>query len=76
MKQRTLKALTTTLLLSILAAVCTGQSASGGLDPTTVHLRTRVAVPDMPGGFRFACQTEQWNPSETAIIICDMWDRH
>ncbi len=76
MKQRTLKALTTTLLLSILAAVCTGQSASGGLAPTTVHLRTRVAVPDMPGGFRFACQTEQWNPSETAIIICDMWDRH
>ncbi len=76
MRQHTLKASTTMLFLAILVAVCTGQSASGGLVPTTVHLRSRVAVPEMPGGFRLACRTEQWNPSETAIIICDMWDRH
>lgn len=76
MRQHTLKASTTMLFLAILVAVCTGQSASGGLAPTTVHLRTRVAVPEIPGGFRLACRTEQWNPSETAIIICDMWDRH
>lgn len=80
MKQRTFKASTTTLLLSILVAVqllCAHvQAARTDHSSLQVHLRTRVAVPDIPGGFRFACRAEQWNPSQTAIIICDMWDRH
>jgi nicotinamidase-related amidase/type 1 glutamine amidotransferase len=28
------------------------------------------------GAFHVAGKIEEWNPSETAIIICDMWDTH
>ena len=28
------------------------------------------------GSFYIANEIQEWNPSETAIIICDMWDQH
>lgn len=80
MKKLKLKASTKVLLLSILLAgqLLCGQAWAVATDSPSleVHLRTRVALPDTPGRFRVACQTAQWNPSQTAIIICDMWDRH
>jgi nicotinamidase-related amidase/type 1 glutamine amidotransferase len=42
----------------------------------TVDLRSRVAIPDTPGQFRVAYEKQQWDPCETAIIVCDMWDKH
>ncbi|MBI3467763.1 MAG: ThuA domain-containing protein [Planctomycetes bacterium] len=40
----------------------------------TVHKRSRA---EQPGG-KWAIQekTEAWQPAETAIIVCDMWDSH
>jgi len=48
-------------------------AASGTL---SVDLRSRVAIPDAPGLFRVVYESRQWDPCETAIIICDMWDKH
>ncbi len=80
MKNLKLKSSTGILALSILVAVqlLYGQVWAATTDSALleVHPRTRVALPDTPDGFRVVCGTAQWNPSETAIIICDMWDQH
>ena len=38
--------------------------------------RSRVKVSDDSNEFRVVNNRLQWNPSETAVIICDMWDQH
>lgn len=39
--------------------------------PLKLHTRIRDIAKDLP--FR---KTVQWDPHKTAIIICDMWDKH
>src|SRR5579872_3020971 len=41
-----------------------------------LHARTRVET--KPGSGRFHAMTEavEWDPRKTAIVICDMWDKH
>src|SRR5512133_3454276 len=51
-----------------------GQALAG--QTLAVDMRTRVALPDAPGRFSVACEKQQWDPCDTAIIICDMWDKH
>jgi nicotinamidase-related amidase len=41
-----------------------------------LRLRRRIEVEKGSGQYRLATTTEHWEPRETAIIICDMWDRH
>lgn len=45
-------------------------------EPLTLHLRSRTEV--APGSGRFHAVTEpvEWDPRETAIVVCDMWDAH
>src|SRR5438270_11635779 len=40
---------------------------------TTVHKRSQM---ESSGGYVVREATESWRPSETAIIVCDMWDSH
>src|SRR4051794_549710 len=57
------------MLLSLLTGLFLGVSANGG-DPLEMSLRSRSA----DGG-----ATEKkaaWDPTRTAIIVCDMWDDH
>ncbi len=63
-----------TLHVITLAILVCGQAIAG--QTFSVPLRSRVAIPDAPGRFRVAYAEQQWDPCETAIIICDMWDRH
>jgi type 1 glutamine amidotransferase/nicotinamidase-related amidase len=43
-------------------------------DSITVHKRQRV---EHPTGLSQVKETEEtWNPKETAIIVCDVWDAH
>ncbi len=60
-----------------LMAICWGQVtfASGG-QTLKVDMRQRTAVAEAPDRFCVACERQQWDPNETAIIICDMWDQH
>jgi type 1 glutamine amidotransferase/nicotinamidase-related amidase len=41
-----------------------------------INARSRVEVSDAGGEFRVVNNRLQWNPAETAVIICDMWDQH
>ncbi len=60
------------LLFSLLAA------AARADDPATLQLHARSRVETKPGSGRFhaVAKTLNWKPSETAIVICDMWDKH
>jgi nicotinamidase-related amidase/type 1 glutamine amidotransferase len=39
----------------------------------TVHKRSRV---EQPSGWTIKETQETWQPGQTAIIVCDMWDSH
>jgi type 1 glutamine amidotransferase/nicotinamidase-related amidase len=42
----------------------------------TLHTRSRVESPTAGGRPEIAYKTVRWDATKTAIIICDMWDRH
>ncbi|MFC1757168.1 ThuA domain-containing protein [Planctomycetota bacterium] len=55
------------MLISLLGSVVTA-------NPFDVTLRTRSV--DEDHWLRIDYQEQNWLPSETAIIVCDMWDSH
>ena len=61
-----------TLAIWFLAiTICTTMAADSSL---TMHLRQQIA--DSHGKTRESHRTAQWDPRQTAIIVCDMWDDH
>ncbi len=42
-------------------------------EPLALHARSRVPA---EGGYVVKDEVLKWEPSKTAIIICDMWDKH
>jgi len=48
-------------------------SAAAG-EPTTLHTRARSGTNAAIA--RVIEQAVQWDPTRTAVVICDMWDRH
>jgi len=61
------------LTLSILSA--SGQS-KGNLSTLQISLQKMLSSEVEKGSLYIANEIQEWNPSETAIIICDMWDTH
>ena len=56
--------------------VTTSSPAAEKANPLTVNLRKRVEVaPDSKRWHNVTTPTE-WDPRKTAIVICDMWDKH
>ncbi|WP_437230864.1 ThuA domain-containing protein [Planctomicrobium sp. SH661] len=45
-------------------------------DDLTLHLRSRERVAEGANRFHTVTKTATWDPKETAIIVCDMWDTH
>ena len=41
-----------------------------------LNLRSRVAKPEGSEKFEVVTTKENWDPHKTAVVICDMWDRH
>ena len=39
-------------------------------------LQKRVETKPASGAFRITTTAEAWQPKQTAIIVCDMWDLH
>jgi hypothetical protein len=58
------------LSASFVVALATPSTA----EPLTVHKRSRVE--QSGGNYAVQTQTEAWQPEQTAIIVCDMWDAH
>lgn len=59
-------------VVASLLAVLVVSVAAGELLP--VHKRSRTQQPG--GDFKIETKAEAWQPGETAIIVCDMWDSH
>lgn len=59
---------------SWLAAICL--AAPAGAEPLVLHTRSRVETAPGSGEWRVVENTVKWDPKKTAIVVCDMWDRH
>ncbi|MDR3095026.1 MAG: isochorismatase family protein [Bacteroidales bacterium] len=46
------------------------------LPPLRMSLQQKLPSNWENGAWILANRIETWNPSETAVIVCDMWDRH
>lgn len=64
------------LLLSNFAAAVIGVEAAINEDKLILTARSRIETSEAGSEFRVLYNKLEWNPSETAIIICDMWDQH
>ena len=60
-------------------AVVSPQPSVAGADDNpslNLHLRHRVETSEGSGRHHTLTREESWQPAETAIIVCDMWDLH
>jgi nicotinamidase-related amidase/type 1 glutamine amidotransferase len=51
-------------------------AASDDAPALRLTTRARVVAADAPTSFAISEQAIEWNPHQTALIICDMWDDH
>ncbi len=69
--------LSVSMLLTI-ALILVGRTAAA--DPSAGDLKlyacNRVETPEGSGQFQCLYKTLHWDPQQTAIIVCDMWDQH
>jgi len=66
-------------LSCILLTLIAFSAARGEPAPSTsLHLlaRTRIEVAPHSGRFEVVEKTEELDPKQTALIICDLWDKH
>lgn len=60
------------LLLACLAFLLSAPAL--GADTIAIHKRLRSEQSD--GSYKVEQLEEKWNPKETAVIVCDVWDSH
>ncbi len=51
-------------------------NAKKGMDKITVSTQKRLQSGTDSNSSKIITGTQQWDPGQTAIIICDMWDQH
>ena len=61
-----------TLLLTLSVAV----AAADESNTLKLNLRFRVETAEDSGNFHTLTKQAHWNSKETAVVICDMWDKH
>ena len=59
----------------LLAALIAGLAQTTWAD-IEVRLRSRVETARESGRFHIVTRPETWQARQTAVIVCDMWDRH
>ncbi len=68
--------LATVTLLSTFVVAADKPRNSSGRDTLILDARSRLETSQDSGKFAVLYNRLEWNPAETAIIICDMWDKH
>src|SRR5262245_52305187 len=63
-----------TLLTACVTIDVPFQAAGPDVDAIPIHKGVRSA--DAGGDFAVRETVESWDPKQTAIIVCDMWDAH
>ena len=64
-----------TLVLPSGSSLCTA-AAGPDQNKLVLSVRSRSEVAGGSGRFSVVYKTLKWAPSQTAVIICDMWDKH
>ncbi len=72
----TVLSLAAVAMLSTFVVAADKPRTYSGQDTIILDARSRVRTGEDGGKFTIVCKRLQWNPAETAIIICDMWDQH
>ncbi len=65
-----------TLPLPLPAAQPQEQTAGIAASPFKLQLRSRTETAPDSGRFHTVLASRNWNPAETAVVVCDMWDLH
>ena len=69
-------------ILTIFLAALNAGCANSPADKTVMlklHTRSMERIPgakEKDSSYRPVLKTVQWAPEKTALVICDMWDRH
>jgi len=64
------------ILLNALSLGKQNAKAAANENKLTFAARSRVRMPEGSGKFKVISTQQKWEPSDTAIIICDMWNQH
>ena len=64
------------MLAACLVSFSTTTFAADESKPLQLRTRTRVETSPGSGRFHTVNRPEEWDPAHTAIVICDMWDKH
>ncbi len=59
-----------------MALVSLGSVSADDATPLSMRLRSQSVRAEAGGRFAIQEHEESWKPSETAIIVCDVWDYH
>lgn len=68
--------LVVTGLAGIVAGSPVAAAEAGAGQPFSLKLRQRVETKAGSGLYQTVLTPETWNPAETAVIVCDVWDSH
>lgn len=74
MRMRVRAGLVAALFLALAPPLCLARTQAA--EPLSLDTRTRVETAPGSGRFHVVHRPETWDPAKTAIIICDMWDKH
>jgi len=75
---RKVRASSVAFLLATGLLLGTAEKAQSGTNKgkLTLLARSRQEIPTAAGEFRVLSKKLNWAPSQTAIIVCDVWDQH
>ena len=62
------------VLVCLCSLICLGESAMA--EQFNLRLRYQKQTDEEPGSFQRIEREESWDASETAVIVCDVWDLH
>jgi type 1 glutamine amidotransferase/nicotinamidase-related amidase len=68
--------ISTRLLAAVAVIAVLGCAVAQGREELVLDARSRVKVSENSNDFRLVPKKLNWAPAETAVIVCDMWDRH
>ena len=67
------------LVMGLLAGIVGGlpfDVAGADAKPMALKMRKRVEVAPETGRYHTLTTPTEWDPQKTAVVICDMWDKH
>ena len=63
-------------VLSLMLVFCGIESTFAADSRLTLNLRGRSEIGEKTGRYQASTQAVTWDAKQTAIVVCDMWDRH